>query len=173
MTVATHLRVLDLERDAEALHAIFGDPESCRYLSQPATASVSETRALLERWNEGCEDTSWSVCDARDGDCLGRITMIPRDDRVFEAACTIVPAARGRGAAIAGLAQALDFVFGERKARRVFADIDPDNAASLRTFEKLGFQREGYLRATYDTHIGVRDTVLLAIIDSDPRPWRD
>ena len=40
----------------------------------------------------------------------------------------------------------LDFAFGELRLRRIEADVDPLNAASVRTLERLGFQREGLLR---------------------------
>ena len=37
------LRPLDPDRDGEALHAIFGDEESCVYMTEPAYKSVAET----------------------------------------------------------------------------------------------------------------------------------
>lgn len=55
---------------------------------------------------------------------------------------------------------------------RIFADVDPDNLASIRTFEQLGFRHEGVLRGNWETHIGVRDSVILGLLRSDPRPWR-
>ncbi len=166
------LRALDVDRDAEALHGVFGDAESCRYLPRPATASVDETRGLLAAWAAPPPGADWSLATEPNGESVGRITMIAHDPGVFEAACTVVPAARGRGLAAKALSLALTHVFEEKSARRVFADIDPDNAASIRTFERLGFAREGLLRQTYETHIGVRDTLLMAITASDPRPWR-
>ena len=72
----------------------------------------------------------------------------------------IAPAARGRNLAARALAPAIDTVFDVKGARRIFADVDPDNAASIRTFEKLGFRHEGVLRANWETHIGVRDSVI-------------
>ena len=36
--------------------------------------------------------------------------------------------------------------------RRLEADVDPRNAASIRTLERLGFQREGFLRERW--HVG-------------------
>ncbi len=166
------LQALEPERDAEALHAIFGDAESCRYLPRPATSGVDETRQLLTEWLAEEPGGDWSLFTQPNGPSLGRISMIARGRGVFEAACAVAPDARGRGLAVMGLAAALTHVFEEKGARRVFADIDPENLPSVRTFEKLGFRREGLLRETYETHIGVRDTLLMAIIASDPRPWR-
>jgi RimJ/RimL family protein N-acetyltransferase len=166
------LRPLDPERDGEALHAIFGDEASCRFMSDPPLASVAETVAKLKDWSAGCSDTVWAVVEDKVGPALGRLALIPRGRDIWEAACMIVPAARGRGLAAKGLAPAIDHVFEHRGARRVFADADPENTASIRTFEKLGFRREGVARANWKTHIGVRDSLILSLIDIDPRPWR-
>lgn len=49
---------------------------------------------------------------------------------------------------------------------------DDENMASIRLFERLGFQREGLLRANWKTHIGVRHSVIMGLIDIDPRVWK-
>ncbi len=166
------LRPLDPDRDGEALHAIFGDEESCRYMTGPTYKTVGETIENLKKWTAGLEDSSWAVCESKDGPALGRIALIPRGRDIWEAACMIAPAARGKNLAARALAIVIDEAFDRRGARRVFADADPDNPASIRTFEKLGFRREGVLRGNWETHIGVRDSVILGIIRTDPRPWR-
>lgn len=168
----TVLRPLDPVRDGPALHAVFGDEESCVYMTGPANKTVAETIEQLTRWTEKCEDTSWAVIDRMDGPALGRISLFTFGRDVWEAACMIVPPARGRNLAAKGLAEAIDYVFAEKGARRVFADCDPDNAPSIRTFEKLGFRREGLLRGNWETHIGVRDSMILGLLKDDPRPWR-
>ena len=66
------------------------------------------------------------------------------------------PASCGTGAKSSG-------AFAEGK-RRVFADTDPENAASNRLLETLGFRREGLLRAEWETHIGVRDSVIWGLL---------
>lgn len=168
----TLLRPLDPVRDGPALHAIFGDEESCRYLARGPFASVAETVSQLERWNEGSADTSWAVVESASGPALGRVSLFTGGRDVWEIACMIVPAARGRNLAARALAEAIDDVFAEKGARRIFADCDPDNGPSIRTFEKLGFRREGLLRGNWETHIGVRDSVILGLLKDDPRPWR-
>lgn len=173
MISGIHLRPLDPDRDAAALHAIFGDEESCRYMTEAAYKSVAETREKLKKWTTGVEDTSWAVCESADGPALGRVSFFThRRADVWEAACMIVPAARGKNLAARALAQAIDYVFDVKGARRIFADIDPDNIASIRTFEKLGFRHEGVLRGNWETHIGVRDSVMLGLLRDDPRTWR-
>ncbi|MEZ5892407.1 MAG: GNAT family protein [Parvularculaceae bacterium] len=167
------LRLLDPDRDGPALHAIFGDEESCRYLTEPAYASVEETVATLKRWTEGFEDTSWAIVEREDGEALGRISLFTHGDKkIWEAACMVAPAARGRGFAARALETAIDYVFDQKGARRIFADIDPDNAACIRVFQKLGFQHEGVLRGAWETHIGERDAVIMGLLKNDRRPWR-
>ena len=157
------LRRLDPERDSLSLHQIYGDTDSCRYLLGPAQTSVEETLALLRDWTSGTEDTSWAIVEAPDGDALGRISLIPRlDGDVWEAAVMLRPDARGRALALRGMREALAFIFEEKKARRVFADIDPDNLPCIRLFERLDFEREGYHRAMYKTHLGIRDAIIMA-----------
>ena len=166
------LRLLDPERDGPALHAVFGDEASCRFLADPATRSASETVRLLKKWNEGTEDTTWAVVEHADGEALGRATLIPRGREIWEIGIMMCPAARGRGLATKALAGIIDDAFDRRGARRIFADADDENISSIRLFERLGFQREGLLRGTWVTHIGERHSIILGMLHHDPRPWR-
>ena len=53
--------------------------------------------------------------------------------------------------------------------RRLYADTDPDNAASNRLLESLGFTLEGRLREQWTTHIGRRDSLIWGLLH---REWR-
>ncbi len=167
------LRPLDPERDGAALHAIFGDADSCRYMTHAPFKTVAETIAQLAEWTSSSKDTSWAVADSEDGPALGRVSVYPRGRYiVWDAAWMIAPTARGRGLAFRALAIAIDHVFEHKGARRIVADIDPDNATSIRTFERLGFKLEGRLRGEWEMHIGVRDALIYGLLRDDPRPWR-
>ena len=166
------LRLLDIDRDGPALHAIFGDEESCMYMTGPATASVDETISLLKQWSVGTEKTTWAIVENEDSTALGRLTLIPRGRDVWEVGIMLAPAAKGRGLAFHALCEAIDHGFDDLGARRILADIDPDNLPSIRLFERLGFQHEGLLRANWETHIGVRDSIIMGLINADTRPWK-
>ncbi len=168
------VRPIDPDADGPALHALFGDEESCRFLTRPASPSVADTIAMLREWMGQGDDINWVIADTADGPALGRVSIYPRGkNNVWEAACMIAPAARGRNLAARALALALEAAFETLGARRIMADIDPDNDASIRVFERLGFVLEGRLRGEWDVHIGIRDSLIYGLLRDDPRPWRN
>ncbi len=168
------VRPIDPDADGPALHALFGDEESCRFLTRPASPSVADTIAMLREWMGRGDDINWVIAETADGPALGRVSIYPRDkNNVWEAACMIAPAARGRNLAARALALALEAAFETLGARRIMADIDPDNHASIRVFERLGFLLEGRLRGEWDVHIGIRDSLIYGLLRDDPRPWRN
>lgn len=52
----------------------------------------------------------------------------------------LLPVARGKGIAYAGLAYALDQAFEVGCAERAYVDPSPENAKALRLYERLGFR---------------------------------
>ena len=168
------VRPIDPDADGPALHAIFGDEASCRYLTRPATQCVADTVAMMREWMGNGDDINWVIADTPDGPALGRVSIYPRGkNNVWDAACMIAPSARGRNLAVRALAMALEEAFDTLGARRITADIDPDNQASIRVFERLGFTLEARLRGEWEMHIGVRDSLIYGLLRDDPRPWRD
>ena len=147
MSAPFFTRRIDPVRDGPALHAIFGDEESCRYMTRPAMPNVEATIAMMTEWAGDEHDINWVIAETPDGPALGRVSIYSHGkNNVWEAACMIAPAARGKNLAARALARALDEAFTRLNARRIMADIDPDNDASIRVFEKLGFTLEGRLR---------------------------
>lgn len=49
------------------------------------------------------------------------------------------------------------------KVRRLVADVDPRNNASLRILKKFGFRQTGFEKNTIETHLGWCDSVYLAL----------
>ncbi|MBI1250429.1 MAG: GNAT family N-acetyltransferase [Alphaproteobacteria bacterium] len=155
------LRPLTLD-DAPALHIAHRDADVHRYWSSPAHASEEETRAYTA-------DTivlgpSWAITQSG-GEALGRISLFHVRAGVAEIGIILRRAAQGRGLSATALALVSAHAFANGYHRLV-ADIDPDNAASLRLFEKAGFVREGVLRQNWITHLGVRDSILMALLKS-------
>src|ERR1700733_5634665 len=157
------LRPLALS-DATALFAAYGDRQVCQYWSRDAYESVEETAEAVA-W-EIENGTSWAIVDRAGSDgAVGRISLFRgRSPGVYEVGIILARAAWGRGLARDALDAVVAHGFGALDAHRIFADVDPDNVASVRLFERAGFVREGLLRQAWKTHIGIRDTVILGLL---------
>jgi RimJ/RimL family protein N-acetyltransferase len=77
------------------------------------------------------------------------------------------PALWGRGLATEAARAILTFGFEAMELHRVEAMVDPENLASLRVLEKLGFVREGRTREDYRFEDQFRDTVRLGLLRLD------
>lgn len=156
------------DADAEALYPVLSDPDVMRWWSRAPLESLEETRVYLSRDAAG-EWRAWFITLAGDDRAIGWVsTGEKRQGGVAEIGYILSPAVQGRGFAREAVSAVIDLLFAEGK-RRIFADTDPDNAASNRLLEVLGFRREGLLRAEWETHIGVRDSVIWGLLRED---WR-
>ena len=63
----------------------------------------------------------------------------------------------------------LEFAFEAMKLRRLEADVDPRNKPSIKTLERLGFQREGYLRERWHVAGEIQDAYFYGLL---AREWQ-
>lgn len=162
------LRPLRVE-DAEALHPMYSDADANTYGSHPATMTLEESRARLEKGIADPTWRAWAITLKGDDTAIGTVACYEkRQGKVTEIGYILKRAFWGRGIATEAVAAMIDLLFAEGQ-RRVFADTDPENAASIALLERLGFQREGLLRGEWETHIGVRDSVILGLLEDE---WR-
>ena len=165
--------------DAAALHAGYGDAELMRWWSTPPHADVEETRAYLvgddddEEEDDDIEEPGedvwqgWTV--TRDGEPIGTLSAGPRRAGVFEVGYLLVRRHWGGGYGREMVAGLIAMLFEEPATRRLYADVDPDNTASIALLEGLGFQLEGRLRQAWDSHIGLRDAMIFGLLRDE---WR-
>ncbi len=158
------LRALE-ETDADALFVAHGDERTHYYWSSPAHKNVEETRANIVETLAIPNAHVWTITESG-GAAMGRIGLFILREGVGEIGVILRPDAAGRGFASKALNLVVAHGFDALGLHRIVADIDPDNAASLNLFLRNGFEREGLLRANWKTHLGIRDTVLLAKLRS-------
>jgi RimJ/RimL family protein N-acetyltransferase len=77
---------------------------------------------------------------------------------------SVAPWAQGQRVAFRGVAAVLNLAFMPGRMHRVEADCDVDNERSQRLLERLGFQREGRMRAFARMPEGRRDFYLYSIL---------
>lgn len=167
------LRWLD-ERDVPALFAIFSDPDVMRYWSSPPLEKIDEAGKLLSHIQE-CfrrrELFQWGVALREDNQVIGTCTLFHPDleNRRAELGYALAREHWGNGYMQEALGALLDYSFNELNLHRLEADVDPQNASSIRTLEKLGFRREGYLRERWLVGGAIQDSLFYGLLRSE---WR-
>lgn len=159
--------------DAPALLAVFADHKAMRYWSRPPMVSLDEALELIAQID---------ACRAR-GDLL-QWGIERVDSGALMGTCTLAAIDRGQGRAEIGFILRSDYwgqgYAGEALAcllrharsamglRRIEADVDPRNLASLKLLERLGFRREGYLPERWQVGGELQDSMLLGLLLSPP-----
>lgn len=159
-------------RDAADLFEVFRDPEVMRYWSSPPMQSVADGEALVIRnqgYNSDGSGYGWVICRREDGRVMGTLSLFhfhEQNDRA-EIGYALGRSFWGQGCMHEALTALVEFAFGDMGLRRLEADTDPRNAASIRALERLGFLREGLLRERWVVAGEVCDTAFLGLLRSD------
>lgn len=150
--------------DVEALHEAYHDADLMTWWSSPPHATLEETRAYLWDRTMPSEWRGWVMVERASGAVIGTLAAGAKGRAgVSEIGYLLTRRFWGKGFAREGVSRLIDLLFAEGN-RRVWADVDPDNAASNRLLEALGFTLEGRLRAYWETHIGVRDSLIWGLL---------
>lgn len=153
--------------DAQDLYPVLSDAELMTWWSSAPHLNVAETRDYLIYTPDREGMRSWAITLKDTDRALGWVTVIRRRPGVSEIGYLLAREHWRTGIAREAITRVLDLLFRDEGCRRVFADTDPDNAASRGLLERLGFILEGCLRAEWETHIGVRDAIIYGILRED------
>jgi RimJ/RimL family protein N-acetyltransferase len=159
-----------LDSDFEAVHAYAADLDVVRYMEWGPN-SEAETRQFL-----GCAQSHASknprivfelaVVDTQTDRLIGSIGLHTKGTQAMLGFC-FSRSAWGQGYATEAARLLVDFGFRSLGVHRIWAESDPENAASLRVLEKLGMRREGHFRHDCQVRGEWRDTVVYAILEDE------
>ncbi|NRQ32160.1 GNAT family N-acetyltransferase [Nonomuraea sp. NN258] len=153
--------------DAPAVVDAFRDPAT-RHWHVRAVDTLAEAAALIDGYTEGWRterSASWALVTPAD-DVLGRVALRHLDlwQGEAEVAYWMRAAARGRGAAPAGVRAISAWAFGAGM-HRLFLEHSTANPASCRVAAKTGFELEGTKRSAHQHTDGWHDVHLHALIN--------
>jgi [ribosomal protein S5]-alanine N-acetyltransferase len=155
--------------DLDAFYAIYSDPQVMRYWSTPPLADMDAARKLLSEILESYRQNAllkWGIARLTDGALVGTCTIfnLNLDHGRAEIGYALARAHWGSGYMHESLQALLGHAFGELNLRRLEADVDPRNAASIRTLERLGFHREGLLRERWHVNGEIQDAFFYGLL---------
>jgi RimJ/RimL family protein N-acetyltransferase len=158
--------------DLDAFYSIFSDPQVMRYWSSLPITDRDAARKLIDEIGERFarhESLKWGVARRTDNMLIGTATLNHPDfdNRRAEIGYALGSAHWGNGYMHEALQATLEYAFHILDLHRIEADVDPRNQASIKTLERLGFQREGLLRERW--HVGgeIQDSFFYGLLRRD------
>lgn len=161
------------ESDWQAIHSYASDPEVVRF-AQWGPNSETDTKNFIQRTISSQQEEPRQAFE---------LAVILKSDNRLIGSCGLYLSSEqnregfigycfhrdfwGRGYATEAAKAILGFGFQQLGLHRIFATCDPENLRSARVLEKIGMQREGYLREDKYVKGKWRDSLLYAILDRE------
>jgi len=144
--------------DLEEMHAVLSDPRATRWWSTPPHISLDQTAAWLDSMIANGPDQPDLVVE-RDGRVIGKAGFW----RLPEIGYILDPDHWGQGLAHEATSAAIGHVFATRDLDELTADVDPENLASIRLLERLGFVRTGFAERALKIGDEWKDSIYFAL----------
>lgn len=164
--------------DLDALHALRNDPDVARYQDWPTPYPRESAQRLIEE----CAAIGtpapgeWyhlAVADRVTGAYVGDLPLnrhgrFPTAEIGYSFATTY----QRRGLATEAATRVIEWLFDTHGLRRIEAFLHPDNVASARLLERLGFLFEGTKRLAFGPHEDPSDDACYGLLRDDWEAWK-
>jgi ribosomal-protein-alanine N-acetyltransferase len=157
------------EDDIHSLYEIFSNPQVMRYWSTVPLPDREAAAALQREIAQGNESETmfkWGIALRDSNTVIGTTTLfnLSLENGRAELGYAMAHAYWGQGYMNEALKALVSHAFEVMELRRLEADVDPRNAASIRTLERLGFQREGFLRERWHVNGEIQDALFYGLL---------
>jgi ribosomal-protein-alanine N-acetyltransferase len=157
------------EADVDAFYAIYSNPEVMRYWSTPPLADRQAAVNLINKIQEDLKRgliLKWGIARRTDDQLIGSVTLFNLDfnHRRAEIGYALGRDHWGKGYMNEALQALFAYAFDVLNLHRIEADVDPRNTASIKTVERLGFKREGYLRERWQVNGEIQDAFFYGLL---------
>lgn len=157
------------EDDVDSIYEIFSDPQVMRYW---AFGPLANREAAAEMQREIAENNrkdklwKWGLALPENNRLIGMTTLfnMSLSNGRAEIGYALGRAFWGNGYMNEALTALIVHAFETVELRRLEADVDPRNANSIRTLERLGFQREGFLRERWHVEGEIQDAYFYGLL---------
>ena len=147
--------------------------ETLKFVSPGWKCTEEDAKAITAEWSEN--ETVYAVCLKSTGKMIGHIDIRPEYEeklRIYEIGYIFSPVYQGKGYAAESLRRLIQYGFEDLKAHRIIADSYPENTASWRLLERLGFRREGHFIKAWpfesaDNKTIWKDVYIYGILESE------
>lgn len=158
--------------DAADLLAIFSDHEVMKYWNTEPWSTIEDANSFITDSSEAMEadkSITLGVYLKETRSLIGKVLLFnyDKESKRAEIGFGISRNFWGKGMIPEAGSALIEYAFHTLKLRRIEAEIDPDNTASARTLERLGFIKEGHLRQRWEINGVVSDSALYGLLADD------
>jgi RimJ/RimL family protein N-acetyltransferase len=155
------------EEDVPAIVAACNDPEIPRWIPViPRPYTTEDGLAFVRGEIDPRPEHSFAITEA--GTVVGSIGLTTNRNLTGHIGYWCAPEARGKGITTCALRVLSRWGFDELRLARLELITDPDNVASQRVAEKVGYRREGVLRSHLLHPDGRRrDSVMFSLLPGE------
>lgn len=137
--------------DAEAIFRYRSDAITNQYQGWvPKTIDDAQTFLSKVAQKINLHDTwfQFAIILKENDELIGDIGIHFLDEENYQAeiGCTLAKDQHGKGIANEALKTTIDYLFKELKKHRITCSADPDNLASIKMIERLGFRKEAHFK---------------------------
>ena len=163
------------KNDLNSLYAIYSDPQVMRYWGDTPMKNRSEAQEFLAAVTEDLhrrKGLQWGIARLGDNQAMGTLALFHWDQvaQKCEIGFALGRAYWGMGFMQEALQVAISFGFDELEIRRIEADVDPRNISAIKLLERLGFQKEGYLRERWLVPAETQDSLFYGLLRREWNP---
>lgn len=158
--------------DVAGIFRIYSDTQVTRFLNQAAFSHQDDAHIYIESLHHGFDVGKlfqWGICTKGSQALIGTCSLsdISSSQGRANLGIAISSSHWGHGYGREAMNTLIKHAFIDLGLRRLEADVNPHNAACLKSLETLGFKREGYLRQRWLVDGELQDSVVLGLLKSD------
>ncbi len=133
--------------DAKAVYKYRSDSNSNQFQTF-IPVNIDEVYQFIDECaQEIDEEEAWFqlvIIHSESNSIIGDIGIHNIDEAQVELGITIAPDYQHKGYATEALITVIDLLFQQLNKHRIIASVDPNNTASAKLFEKIGFRKEAH-----------------------------
>ena len=158
--------------DVNEIFILRSDERVMRYIDKSPAQSLDDAYEFLTRIAElekNTEAVTWGIALKDELHLVGTICLwnIQKEHYRAEVGYNLLPDYWGKGIMQESIKEVIDYGFNVMKLHSIEANVNPDNAASIRLLERNKFKREAYYKENFYFNGKFLDTAIYSLLITD------
>ena len=139
------------EQDVQGIFNFYSDPQSLKYVARNLMTNIDQAVEKLKIFNQLFENKNgiwWAFSKMGDEKFIGfgGFFEVDKEANKAEIGYGFLPGNWGKGYGTEVVKILTEFGLKELKLHKIYANVDPENAASIKLLVKFGYKREGLFK---------------------------